>query len=117
MTNKQPKLTHSDYYIYWAKKEEWSLTEAVYLLHGFVPPGPELASDQLIEEFPDTKYLIENLPERILAKYLESPEDWSLRAISDEDFGSSKKLNEYRTEKKLKKFTPPPERMGNTCII
>ncbi len=107
--NKQNKLTHSDYYIYWAKKEEWSLTEAVYLLHGFVPPGPELAIDQLIKVFPDIKRLVENLPERKLAKYLESPEDWALRAISDENLADSKKLNEYRTEKKLKKFTPPPK--------
>lgn len=89
MTNKQNKLTDSDY-IYWAKKENWLLTEAVYLLHGFVPPEPELTIDQLIEAFSDT--------EKLIKQFTPPPREWVMLALSAEAFADSEKLNEYVTD-------------------
>ena len=78
MTSKQNQgqLFDSDY-ICWAEKKEWSLTEAVFVLHGRVPPGSELNVDQLIEEFPDDEEILQKLPEELR----KSPEDWAFQLM------------------------------------
>jgi len=62
VTSKRNQLTDSAY-IQWAKKKEWSLTQAVYLLHGLVPPPEsEIAIDLLIKKFPRAKGLLQYYP-------------------------------------------------------
>ena len=53
MTNNFTELTDSKY-VEWAEKQEWSLTEAVYLLHGKVRPESEQDEEQLRNQFSTT---------------------------------------------------------------
>jgi len=66
-------LSDSDY-IYWAKKNEWSLTQAVYLLYGFLPPE---------SDFPDQEELLEHQRQQKSKERTHRPEEWVILAISD----------------------------------
>jgi len=84
--NQSEHLFDSDY-ISWAEKEKWTLTEAVFVLHGRVPPGSELEIDQLIEEFPDEieefpdEGVLRNLPKPWQEGLRKSPEDWAFQLM------------------------------------
>ncbi len=55
----QDQLTDSEY-IEWLGEQEWSLTQAVYLLHGFNPPESNKNEKQLQRQFPDAENLLQN---------------------------------------------------------
>jgi hypothetical protein len=91
MTSKQSQqdqLTDSGY-IEWAKQQEWSLTQAIYLLHGEDPPGSEQNEQvKTLEgqiEWPTAKNLFQRHEEvRQRIEHLEtlsrqSPEDEMLK--------------------------------------
>ncbi len=71
--NQSRQLSDSDY-IYWAKKDEWSLTQAVCLLYGFLPPE---------SDFPDPEELIEYQEQQKSKERTHCPEEWVILAISD----------------------------------
>ena len=79
---KQNELTDSDF-IQWMDIEKWSLTEAVYLLHGFVPPGSTFTSKRLLKEFPDAKKLLQYYPKPNQEESTARPEDWVFQARLD----------------------------------
>lgn len=82
MTNKQNQLTDLTY-IQWVEKEEWSLTQAVYLLHGLVPPDSTVTNSVLVKEFPDAEKMFQNLPKSNQELFRECPENWALLAMAD----------------------------------
>lgn len=56
--SQQDQLTDSEY-IRWTEKQEWSLTQAVYLLQGFNPPKSNKTEKQLQRQFPDAENLLQ----------------------------------------------------------
>jgi len=83
VTSKKNQLTDTAY-AQWMEEEEWSLTQAVYLLHGFVPPATEIAIDQLIKEFPDAEGLLQHYPNLLKKKdkKKECPDTWVFLAAT-----------------------------------
>lgn len=70
-------------YIRWAETDDWSLTQAVFLLHGHAPPRSKLSKENLIKKFPDAKKMIGNLPVSSGDNTRETPEDWAVLAMHD----------------------------------
>lgn len=57
--SQQDQLTDPEY-IRWTEKQEWSLTQSVYLLKGFNPPESNKTEEQLQRLFPDAENLLQN---------------------------------------------------------
>ena len=81
MTSKQNQLTDSAY-IQWMDKENWSLTEAIYLLHGQVPLESTVTNKYLLKEFPDAAEMLQHYSKPNQEDSTECPEDWVFRAMN-----------------------------------
>ncbi len=47
-----PLVRMSDHEVaYWAGRQDWTLTEALFVLNGYKPPGYELSARQLRDHF------------------------------------------------------------------
>lgn len=90
------KLTDKQY-IWWSQKEEWSLTQAVYLLHGKPPPDSEETVEQLRGEFPVSKRQIKISEEQI------KTQQKHIKKLEGKISESTKQVEIEKLEKQIKK--------------
>lgn len=74
-------LTDSDY-IYWFEQAAWSLTQAVYLIQGFVPPKEKKTDAEIIDTFPIGKRLLYEINE-YGSNWDDTPGSWLHNMSSD----------------------------------